>query len=581
MPPNSRSRRNLVLLFLSLFQIFHLNTAFNNNFRQLESTSLTSSIRKLNYFNQKLSKNQNHNVDDQQGSYYGRQRHGICHEVALKASPVSLVTTTTTGLIQQGFETFLRDWKIYSAIPLVAAFVGWFTNYLAVQMIFYPIKWRGIPFKRVEGEPLGFFGWQGIVPAKTKKMSEAMVNVTINELLSMEDTIKKLEPERVADILSPEVPEMLEDVLEEYLRKEQSPAAIQAAAKYILNKKNKGGKWLVSEWLGRPFLKNLTLDMQQNIVKVFNVMTCVTNKMMADRTLLGKLFQKTGGKELKFLTDSGLWFGFLLGCLQMLVNLYFQNPWTLSVGGLIVGLATNWLALKWIFEPIEPTRIGPFVLQGMFLKRQKQVAEDFSEFFANRILNSKEIWKSILSDPTTSPSFRSMFARNLVNLVGEASGGVLDGDSKSSTLDNKNVVVKDPSEENLNTAVSQVTFKLPYHLQKTSFHSYVDRALGIKATLRTGLENLSSKDFEQVLHPIFEEDELTLILAGGFLGFLAGFIQQLFATGAWTIPSWSTMVAKWGLKAAASAVGISFFGFSWLFLLLRPTNRPRRLSFKL
>ena len=133
----------------------------------------------------------------------------------------------------------------------------------------------------------------------------------------------------------------------------------------------------------------------------------------------------------------------------------------------------------------------------------------------------------------------------------------------------------------MNTAVSQVTFKLPYHLQKTSFHSYVDRALGIKATLRTGLENLSSKDFEQVLHPIFEEDELTLILAGGFLGFLAGFIQQLFATGAWTIPSWSTMVAKWGLKAAASAVGITFFGFSWLFLLLRPTNRPRRLSFKL
>ena len=570
-----------MLLFLSLFQIFHLNTAFNNNFRQLESTSLTSSIRNSNYFNQKLSKNQNHNADDQQGSYYGRQRHGICHEVALKASPVSLVTTTTTGLIQQGLETFLRDWKIYSAIPLVAAFVGWFTNYLAVQMIFYPIKWRGIPFKRVEGEPLGFFGWQGIVPAKTKKMSEAMVNVTINELLSMEDTIKKLEPERVADILSPEVPEMLEDVLEEYLRKEQSPAAIQAAAKYILNKKNKGGKWLVSEWLGRPFLKNLTLDMQQNIVKVFNVMTCVTSKMMADRTLLGKLFQKTGGKELKFLTDSGLWFGFLLGCLQMLVNLYFQNPWTLSVGGLIVGLATNWLALKWIFEPIEPTRIGPFVLQGMFLKRQKQVAEDFSEFFANRILNSKEIWKSILSDPTTSPNFRSMFARNLVNLVGEASGGLLDGDSKSSTLDNKNVVVKDPSEENLNTAVSQVTFKLPYHLQKTSFHSYVDRALGIKATLRTGLENLSSKDFEQVLHPIFEEDELTLILAGGFLGFLAGFIQQLFATGAWTIPSWSTMVAKWGLKAAASAVGISFFGLSWLFLLLRPTNRPRRLSFKL
>lgn len=249
------------------------------------------------------------------------------------------------------------------------------------------------------------------------------------------------------------------------------------------------------------------------------------------------------------------------------------------MGGLIVGLATNWLALKWIFEPVEPTRIGPFVLQGMFLKRQKQVADDFSEFFANRILNSKEIWKSILSDPSTSPSFRSMFARNLVSLANWATAGIAGSDAESRTLSDT-TETDDPSEKNLNAAVSQVTFKLPYHLQKTSFHSYVDGALGIKKTLQTGLENLSSKDFEQVLHPIFEEDELTLILAGGFLGFLAGFVQQLFATGAWVIPSWSTMVAQWGLKAAASAVGISFFGAWWLFLLLRPTNR-RRISFQL
>ena len=30
----------------------------------------------------------------------------------------------------------------YLLIPVIAAFVGWFTNYLAVQMIFYPIKFK-------------------------------------------------------------------------------------------------------------------------------------------------------------------------------------------------------------------------------------------------------------------------------------------------------------------------------------------------------------------------------------------------------------------------------------------------------
>ena len=36
---------------------------------------------------------------------------------------------------------------------------------------------------------------------------------------------------------------------------------------------------------------------------------------------------------------------------------------------------------------------------------------------------------------------------------------------------------------------------------------------------------LSTREFEGVLHPIFQEDELTLIIAGGFLGLLAGAYQ--------------------------------------------------------
>ena len=74
----------------------------------------------------------------------------------------------------------------YLLIPVIAAFVGWFTNYLAVQMIFYPIEFRGIPIWHKEGEPLGLLGWQGIVPAKTFKMSETMVNMVTTQLLNVE-----------------------------------------------------------------------------------------------------------------------------------------------------------------------------------------------------------------------------------------------------------------------------------------------------------------------------------------------------------------------------------------------------------
>lgn len=71
---------------------------------------------------------------------------------------------------------------------------------------------------------------------------------------------------------------------------------------------------------------------------------------------------------------SGFFFGFLLGVVQMFVWLLYDKPWILPAGGAVVGYITNWLAIKLIFEPVDPVKMGPFVLQGLFLKRQDEVS---------------------------------------------------------------------------------------------------------------------------------------------------------------------------------------------------------------
>jgi hypothetical protein len=98
----------------------------------------------------------NHNRRDNSAASYSssRYRRG-------SSSSTSLMMLGGGGILSRGITTFASNWKAYSLIPLIAGFVGWFTNYLAVQMIFYPIKWWGIPIYRVEGEPLGLLGWQG------------------------------------------------------------------------------------------------------------------------------------------------------------------------------------------------------------------------------------------------------------------------------------------------------------------------------------------------------------------------------------------------------------------------------------
>jgi uncharacterized membrane protein YheB (UPF0754 family) len=442
---------------------------------------------------------------------------------------MSMISASVCGClsrgIQYGVTTFLADWKTFSLIPIIAAFVGWFTNYLAVQMIFYPLEWRGIPIRRVEGEPLGLFGWQGIVPAKTEKMSLAMVNTTINELLSIEEVIQRLDPHKVATILMPEVPSIVTPFVDSLIPKPFQPSVNRVIA---------SNDWEPVQRLKRNFLMQLTKDVQTNILDLVNLRACVVSQMMADKSLLGRLFQKTGGQELSFLIKSGVWFGFLLGICQMLVALYWDNPWTLSVGGCIVGLATNWLALKWIFEPVTPTKVGPITLQGLFLRRQPQVSTDFANFFATKILNSRQLWNSILTDPTTAPVFTKIFAKNCVDLVKSVSRGLVN-------------TVGETTMVKVNAASKVTTANLLQYL--TNLHGYVDDALGIEQTLYTEMVAMSSERFERVLHPIFEEDETTLILAGAFLGFLAGLVQQGLASGAIMLPTMRTIKRACSLGA--------------------------------
>ena len=47
--------------------------------------------------------------------------------------------------------------------------------------------------------------------------------------------------------------------------------------------------------------------------------------------------------------------------------------------------------------------------------------------------------------------------------------------------------------------------------------------------MRERMALMTPSEFERVLHPIFEQDELTLIVSGAVLGALAGFAQQVYA----------------------------------------------------
>ena len=435
-------------------------------------------------------------------------------------------------------------------IPVVAAFVGWFTNWLAVKMIFYPIGFFGVPIAQmVEGyqygypilNPLGAVGWQGIVPAKAAQMAHTMVTMVTTKLIDVQDVFLRLSPNKIANLLAPEVPLMASDVARDFAPRwavEVGERALPAQCGPLLEG---------LEGATRRYLAGFVEMLQREVDRVVDLKELVVREMCEDKRTLVELFQRCGREELKFLVNSGLIFGFLLGCVQAGVWLFYDNPWTLTIGGTIVGLLTNWMALKCIFEPVEPVYLffRQIKIQGLFLQRQLEVSGEFSDHLASKVLTSEKVWDNMLNGAKGEEFERALteytreFVRDEAALQGR--GLLASG-------------VDDP--ELVDAVVANVKERLQDHVHV--LHEYIDDTLDLKTLMRERMALMTPAEFERVLHPIFEQDELTLIISGAVLGAVAGFAQQVYTVatddGAGKVDEENTLEER-GMTAAVEAEG--------------------------
>ncbi|HMT36432.1 MAG TPA: DUF445 family protein, partial [Chitinophagaceae bacterium] len=67
-------------------------------------------------------------------------------------------------------------------LPFIAAFIGWFTNWLAIKMLFHP------------REPINILGYslQGIFPKRQKQFAEKLGSLVAKELISFDEISAKL-----------------------------------------------------------------------------------------------------------------------------------------------------------------------------------------------------------------------------------------------------------------------------------------------------------------------------------------------------------------------------------------------------
>lgn len=396
---------------------------------------------------------------------------------------------------------FLLKYYPYLIIPFISGFVGWFTNVLALKMTFYPLEYIGI-------RP---FGWQGIIPSKATKMAKISVEMMTSKLVSVKDVFSRLSAERVEEEIQPAIRSLAKQITNEVM---------EAQFPLLWNNLSENSKKNIIQIIEAELprvIKELMEDIKINIEDILDLKALAISALMEDKALINHIFLSVGSKEFKFIEHSGFYFGFLFGIIQAVVFFLYDPWWVLVLFGVFVGFATNFLAIRLIFRPLYPKKIlGLFTIQGIFLKRQDIVAKEYARIITKQILTTERLFDFTLRGPQPD-RFSDLSKHHTDKLI-----DVVIGKSKSIIsvlkLDKKIEYIK-------NIAHYRFLEELPIAMRFV--YPYANKAIDVESILSTKMAALSKAEFEAFLRPVFQEDEMKLMIVGAFLGGIAAAIQFL------------------------------------------------------
>lgn len=392
------------------------------------------------------------------------------------------------------------DFWGFVCIPIVAAVVTWAHVWFAMKMVFYPLEFVGI------WEP--WLGWQGIVPRKAGKMAGIVVDNTLAKLGSLSEIFREMDPEKIARHVSDGLMERIEDMVDEIMNEknrvlwENLPVSLKKRVYARVRRQTP------------EIMEGLVIDLGENIEDLIDLKAMVVRQMEGDRALVVRVFQEVGSPEINFIVNASFWIGLSLGFLQMFVWYFFPHEWGLPIYGAVLGYATNWIALAMVFRPLNPIKIGPWRLQGLFLKRQPEISEKFAELSTIEMVSLKHLVNEMLTG-TYAERTRALIRRHIGPLL---EGGVVRTAIQLTVGPTGYATLK-------RTIVEKAATLSLAPLANPQFNQ--DRAKVIASIFSTRMKAMTSQEFQDLLRPAFQEDEWIVIMLGGVLGFIAGWIQYL------------------------------------------------------
>ncbi|MDB5229369.1 MAG: hypothetical protein JWN76_174 [Chitinophagaceae bacterium] len=191
-------------------------------------------------------------------------------------------------------------------IPLISAFIGWFTNWIAIKMLFHPkepVKVLGITF-------------HGIFPKRQKLFAEKLGKLVSEELLSFSDIENKItSPGNISRVLP-----LIDQHLDHFLRvklKDSMPVISMFVGEKMIDQLKQ--VFLAELEQLFPVIMNSYMHNLKGDLDLEKIVTQKVTAFSSDK--LENILNQIMSSEFRFVEILGGVLGFIIGIIQVIITL--------------------------------------------------------------------------------------------------------------------------------------------------------------------------------------------------------------------------------------------------------------------
>ena len=197
----------------------------------------------------------------------------------------------------------------------------------------------------------------------------------------------------------------------------------------------------------------------------------------------------------------------------------FSHIWiTLPLVGAFIGWITNLIAVRMLFHPREEKRFLFFKIQGVFPKRQKDLAHKLGELVATELFSAADVVDAIRSK-ASSEDIISLISKHLREAIQHRVPQLIPMAGMFLTpqlLDSLEGAFK----PELHTMVDSLVSR---------FGDTMGDVIDIRTVVRERVNAFSSDKLEQLILTLMKKELTFVEYIGGVLGFIIGVFQAAIA----------------------------------------------------